>query len=119
MNAFILAILIAVIFFVRFADYIGAILGGILVMGALYVLRNAIVFDLACLQRPHLAINVSSGTMSIEAQRRELVISASNVREYYVYNNKLVLRAHALSGQPNVMPAARIRNGQFVVIYLY
>lgn len=119
LNLLIFACLLTGVLFVGFAESANLILSGIFVAGALYALRNALIFGLAWLRHPHFCSDVSPGSLSIGTRGQELRIGSSDVLAYYVYNNKVLIRARALSGQPSILPFARIRNGQVVVIYLY
>jgi hypothetical protein len=118
LNAAICAIFVAGIVIIGVAEFANVFVSGILVVGALYVMRGAWIFGLAYSRRPGFRIEIAPRTLSIAMSGRQLRVDASDVVAYYVYNNKIVLHAPALAGQPSLLPFVRVR-GENIVIYLY
>lgn len=119
LNAAVAALLLTGIAFVGFATYAEMVLSGLLALGVLYALSNVWTFSIGYLRRPRFGIDIERGRLSIGVRGRELHLSSSDVSDYYVYNNKVLLAVHGLHGSMQLAPFVRIRKGRFLVVYLY
>ncbi|MES2195767.1 MAG: hypothetical protein V4517_15225 [Pseudomonadota bacterium] len=118
LNVLVLAGCIAAVVFVGFSAVANSLLAGLFVIAGLYVLGSAMMFAKAHIQQPYFRIGISPGQLVVKSRGQELQISSSNVAEYNIYNNKVVLRMHAPVGGGDVAPYAKVRE-QSVTIYVY
>lgn len=117
-NAVVLLVCVVAIANVESSAVANAVLAALFAIVGLYILRNAVIFASAYIQHPHFRIEISPGQLALNTRAQELRISSSNVAEYNIYNNKIVLRLHAPVGGRDVPPYARVREHS-VTIYVY
>ncbi len=118
LNVFILLFCIIAVSFIRFSELADAVLAGVFVMVAIFVVRNTLIFGHAYARHPYFRIQVRPGWLKVRTRRRELHLSSSNVDGYFVYNNKIVLRLQEPIRDREILPYVKVRE-RSVTIYFY
>ncbi|MBB5047504.1 hypothetical protein HNR60_002261 [Rhodopseudomonas rhenobacensis] len=119
LNILVLALCLSAIAFVGVDAVSNAVISGMFALGALYVSRNVLVFGWAYLEHRYFEIDATPGMLTIRNRARQIQIKSSEVSDYYVYYNKIVLRVPADPGQESVPPYVNVRADTIVInIYL-